>query len=240
MDNSRYQLQPGVWLDARRALWIESQRLLAVADLHLGYPWVQRARGQLLPLPPDDSAQRLRALQKAYNPETFVVVGDVVHAAIPSPALGQILRDVLRPISANGSRLVLIVGNHDRGLASLLRQLEIPALVRDVFEAGQHLFMHGDIGPGATALHRKLEPDETVVIGHEHPAIHIGDQVATSVKCPCFLVSGNVIVLPAFSAWAAGAVYGAYPLMSDLARAARFTRAVAVIGRRLLPVPLQR
>jgi metallophosphoesterase superfamily enzyme len=77
-----------------------------------------------------------------------------------------------------------------------------------------------------------------IVMGHEHPAISIGDGVTTSQKCPCFLVSDTVIVLPAFSRWAAGTDIHAHPFMSETARAAKFTRAIAICGKRLLPISL--
>jgi len=67
-------------------------------------------------------------------------------------------------------------------------------------------------------------------MGHEHPAISVGDGVTTSVKCPCFLISRRVIVLPAFSLWAAGGV--------EMALRERFDHAVAILGDKLLPIPL--
>lgn len=43
----KVQLATGieVVLDARRAMVLPSEGLLALADLHLGYSWVQRHRG---------------------------------------------------------------------------------------------------------------------------------------------------------------------------------------------------
>jgi metallophosphoesterase superfamily enzyme len=75
-------------------------------------------------------------------------------------------------------------------------------------------------------------------MGHEHPAITIGDGVTTSQKCPCFLVSESVIILPAFSSWAAGTNIHAYEFMSETARAAKFTQAIAICGEKLLPISL--
>ncbi|MCC6233574.1 MAG: hypothetical protein IT580_13070, partial [Verrucomicrobiales bacterium] len=41
----RMEVTPGVWLDARRAVWLEGHRALLVADVHLGYVWAERQRG---------------------------------------------------------------------------------------------------------------------------------------------------------------------------------------------------
>jgi metallophosphoesterase superfamily enzyme len=51
------------------------------------------------------------------------------------------------------------------------------------------------------------------------------------------MVSERVIVLPAFSRWTAGTDIR-HPLMSSFARAAKFTRAIAICGDKLLPIAL--
>ena len=84
MDHSKHEFAPGMWLDARRALWIPEARLLAVADLHLGYAWAHRHAGQLMPITArDTTAERLRALVEDYKPQRLVLLGDIVHRAVP-------------------------------------------------------------------------------------------------------------------------------------------------------------
>ncbi len=77
-----------------------------------------------------------------------------------------------------------------------------------------------------------------IFMGHEHPAVTVGDGFATSIKCPCFLVSNEVVVLPAFSHWAAGSDIARGSFMSPLARNARMTQAFAVMGENLLPMSI--
>jgi len=48
-----------------------------------------------------------------------------------------------------------------------------------------------------------------------------------------------IIVLPAFSHFAAEVEVGKYPFMSPLARSVTFTEAVAVKGDRLMPIALE-
>ena len=43
-------LLPGLAAHPSGALWIPESRTLLVADLHLGYGWAQRRRGELGPL----------------------------------------------------------------------------------------------------------------------------------------------------------------------------------------------
>ena len=236
MDKTRCQLEPGVWLDYRRAVWLEEPRVLAVADLHLGYLWAQRKQGQMLPLgAPDDTFSRLAELQECYRPREIAVLGDVVHQALKLDALTAELQRLCRALSV-GSRLRLIAGNHDRRLNELLAHCELDVSLEPAMRAGDILLTHGDSAPeeptpgGGSGLR--------VIMGHEHPAIAVGDGVATSIKCPCFLASRDTLALPAFSPWAGGSLIRRNPFMSPSARAASFHLAVAIMGRKLLPIPL--
>ena len=57
---SQFQATPGFVFDSRRAAWFPNERVLAVADLHLGYAWAHRLSGQLMPiLPMNDTIRRL-------------------------------------------------------------------------------------------------------------------------------------------------------------------------------------
>ena len=227
--NSRYRLAPELRLDARGALWLAKEEMLVVADLHLGYAWAQRERGLLLPVgAEDDTLERLLALQAEYAPREVVLLGDIVHRATPLPAVLKQLCEVVSCL-ASKSLLTLVTGNHDRGLD---RQDLHPARLAAAVTAGSNLLVHGD-GPTSP------NPDGLrIVMGHEHPAVCLGDGVATQVKCPCFLVSETVLILPAFSSWAAGTVFGSHPFMSPLAQRATFTQAVAICAGKLLPITL--
>jgi metallophosphoesterase superfamily enzyme len=96
--------------------------------------------------------------------------------------------------------------------------------------------LHGDAEPAGDA--GKPPGCGFILMGHEHPAVRLGDGVASSTRCPCFLVGSRLLILPAFSNWAQGTVTSHYGLMSPLARNERFTRAVAILDDRLLSVPL--
>ena len=76
-------------------------------------------------------------------------------------------------------------------------------------------------------------------MGHEHPVIWLGDGVTTSARCPCFLVSARVLILPPFSNWAAGVSVAKGAWMSRLARSQNFTQAIAIVGQGLVPVALR-
>ncbi|MDR3405205.1 MAG: metallophosphoesterase family protein [Chthoniobacter sp.] len=243
MDRSRLELEPGVWLDAGRAVWLEEWRTLAVADLHLGYAWAHRAEGQLLPVDTgEDSTERLLKLIERYRPEEVVLLGDIVHRAVDVPALHTELRWLALTVGER-ARLRLIGGNHDRELAATLATAGIVLEIDDSASVGPHLLLHGDEGDESAAESRLSEQAAMggrVILGHEHPAIGLSDGVASHVKCPCFVTGANFLILPAFSRWAAGSDVHTYRFMSPYARLRTAERAIAIVAGKLLPVPLSR
>ena len=223
------EISAGIWLDHRRAVYLEAERILCVADLHLGYAWAHRFSGQLMPLRgEEDLLSRLSDLCSFYNPAHLAVLGDIVHQAVPVAEVMQELTslfDGLREICG----LKLILGNHDKKLKKLAAVISDLEFVPQ-FETEKFLLTHGNTPPSAPK-------DKLVLMGHEHPGISLGDGIR-SAKFPCFLVSKKVLLLPAFSLWAAGTDIRSYEFMSALAREARFTQAVAICGKKLLPVKL--
>jgi putative SbcD/Mre11-related phosphoesterase len=234
MNHTRLEITPGIVLDARRAAYLEKENLLAVADLHFGYAWTHRARGQILPLSaPDDTLLRLIALIDDYRPRALVLLGDIVHGVVD---VAELREDLLALLSALRERteLTLIAGNHDRHLARL-----IGAPLVQEFRAGPHLLLHGDGTDEALAMERLAAAriaDGMVIFGHEHPAISIGDGVAHHARVPCFLMGASALVLPAFSGWAAGSNVRSGEYLSVYAKAAAPRRAIAILAGKLLPV----
>ncbi len=228
-ERGRLELRPGLWLDARRAVYLETEATIAVADPHLGYAWAQRHAGNLLPLADDRELEmNLAELLEDYAPRQVVVLGDFVHRAI---ALDGIRDQICRFIDTveMRSRLVLLNGNHDRGLHEVLRQCARNVATAREMVCGEYTLLHG---------HEDVTCDRTVLMGHEHPVIALPDGTGGRVKCPCFLIGARTIVLPAHSPWAAGSDIRKRDFLSAVARRETFVRAIAVLGRKLLPVTL--
>lgn len=234
---TRLEISPGVWLDARRAVWLEKERALVIADLHLGYAWAHRASGNLLPLAADDTAARLRALVEDFAPCEVVLLGDIVHRAVKIEPLRAELRGLCESV-AGASAVHFIAGNHDRNLAPLLRECGVATELSTELQLGPHRLLHGDAaGEDATLqLEAARARGGRIFIGHEHPAVRVGN--VTTVKCPCFAIAPELVILPAFSRWSAGGVIGAHEWMSPLARAAKCERAVAIVAEKLMPLRL--
>jgi putative SbcD/Mre11-related phosphoesterase len=197
------------WLLTPQRVAVHLPTATAVAaDLHLGYDRARRRRGEAVPLIGiDDLLDALGGLVSCHGLRRLVVAGDLFEDA----AGLALLPELLRWLGARRVELAGIVpGNHDAGLAGAAPDLP---LCPDGVRLGDWLVVHGD-GP--------LSPGR-LVLGHFHPCLRWGRAVAA----PCYLISAERIVLPAFSADAAGV---------DVLAARRWEdyRCAAVAGDRVL------
>ncbi|MFL6530574.1 MAG: metallophosphoesterase [Chthoniobacterales bacterium] len=181
---------PDVLLDGRLALFHQTQRWLAVADLHFGYELSQRAAGRLLPMwGMSTIEERLRALIADYEPRHVVIVGDVVHDRTATDEA----RELIARLGAL-CELIVLAGNHDRRSAALLG-------LQDSWRSDGFYFHHG---------HCESEADGAIqIIGHHHPTGTVHDGAGLRLKLPAFVQQGTCWILPAFSPWAAGAAWQA-------------------------------
>lgn len=186
----------GLVLDGRLALVDPVARWLAVSDLHFGYEANRRREGGLWPMwGMETIASRLESLVRDWQPETLILVGDVVDgSAAPDEAIAW-----LKGVRDFAPRLVLIEGNHDRG--PIRREFDWVAS----WQAGDVWFEHGHL-PRAARDHRRR------VSGHLHPSVNFNDGSGTRLRLPSLVVETSgagacEIFLPAFSPWAGGMRY---------------------------------
>ncbi len=169
-----------------RAVYLAESQTLVAADLHLG-----RGRVDGVAAPVDDAVDlvgRLEALVAHWSPERTVLAGDVLDSfcSIP-PGVTERFELLLDRLSRPDHELVLVAGNHDTMLEHLF-----DGPVYEEFVVSDAVITHGHREPNGAG--------ELVVIGHEHPALHI-----EGVKQACYLHAGNVyegqdlLVLPSFS-----------------------------------------
>lgn len=155
-----------------------------IADVHLGYDRARRRRGEAVPdFSLRETCAALAAVLAGHPVRALVIAGDLCEDAAGLGLAGELLAR----LEARGVRLAGVApGNHDRGL----HRLEGLPLCPGGVALGGWRVVHGD-GP---------LPEGRVVHGHHHPCLRWGRRVAA----PCYLVGPERIVLPAFSADAAG------------------------------------
>jgi len=178
-----WQGQEWVALPERALLW-PAERLLLVADLHLGKDATFRAHGIPVPLGCDeDTLRRWGELLDRYPEFDSVVLGDLFHGPESAHPACQSLLDGW--LDRYRERVTLVAGNHDRwrNVGSIGIAVE-----RSITRAGIHLVHHPD-------------GEAPYVAGHLHPGfrLQVGRQAAP--KTPCFWVRSRGIVLPAFGAF---------------------------------------
>jgi len=177
-------------------LYLEKYQALIVSDFHLGYEEYLNSKGVLIPkLSVNNVLKRLNKIILLVKPEIIIINGDLKHEF--GKISNQEWRDSLRVLdflSKKCDKLFLIKGNHDSILEPIAMKREIETVNSIVF--GNILVIHGD---KLVKIHSKVK---TIIIGHEHPAVIIGDKTRIETY-KCFL-SGkykrkNLIVQPSFN-----------------------------------------
>lgn len=155
-----------------------------VADLHLGYDEARRRSGEAVPdAGLEETVASLSVLFGRHDIRRLVVAGDLAENA----AGRQRVQEFVEWLADGGVELAGVVpGNHDQGLSPVVG---LP-LCPEGFELGCWRVVHG---------HGRL-PAGQLVLGHFHPCL----RWPGSASVPCFLVGPRRMVLPAFSADAAG------------------------------------
>jgi putative SbcD/Mre11-related phosphoesterase len=175
-------MQDWVFTPERVAIHVPTATAV-VADLHLGYDDARRWSGEAVPATSlQELLSPLRTVRRRNSVRRIVIAGDLLEKRLPDSLIDSFLR-TLRIFGLEFAGVV--PGNHDRRLDSTAVPIH-----PDGFLLGEWLVIHGD---------RPVKA-ERVVQGHWHPCLRLsGGQ-----RAPCYLVRDGHIILPAFSADAAG------------------------------------
>lgn len=171
-------------LTNQRAAFWEKEKALILSDLHIGKTAHFRKNGIALAnhIMKSD-LERLSALIEYFQPEKFIVVGDLLHAGDNS----DVDEFCTWKNQYSGIQFYLIEGNHDRISETLEKKL-----------CFHHKSEWLEID-GITFIH----DFDTVrsgfqITGHIHPGIVLNSTVK-NIRLPCFALSDNQLLLPAFS-----------------------------------------
>jgi len=188
------EVAPGLVVTREFALWIPEERTAAISDLHLGFEAALAEQGVSIPrFQRREILERLRRLLDRYEPKRLVIAGDFKHEFSRNLVdewveIKQVLRFLKERVTP-----VLVRGNHDNYLATILGDLRMELL--DRADVAGHTIVHG---------HEEVSTLHPIVMGHEHPAVKLKDELGATVSVPAFLASDRLIVLPAFSPLALG------------------------------------
>lgn len=183
-------------------LYLVDENMLIVADLHIGYEEALTEEGIYIPpVQASEIKETINRMVAETGASKLILLGDIKHE------FGDVSRQEWRETSELLSHLAenlklevsVVRGNHDNYLIPILKKMNIP-LYDPYMLHGEILFFHGHKPLPMEGLTEKVK---TVIMGHEHPAIALRDELGARVKLKAFLegeyMGKKVIVLPALS-----------------------------------------
>jgi DNA ligase-associated metallophosphoesterase len=171
-------------LTNQRALFWKKEKALILSDLHIGKTAHFRKNGIALANHVMKSdLERLSVLIAYFQPEKFIVVGDLLHAGNNSD-----VEEFCEWWNQYPElKFYLIEGNHDRISKDLEKKLCLD-FKADTLEVGDILFIHN-----FDSSNPKFQ-----ITGHIHPGFVIQSTVE-NIRLPCFVQTANQLLLPAYS-----------------------------------------
>ncbi|MGQ9588503.1 MAG: metallophosphoesterase [Thermoplasmata archaeon] len=194
-------------LDAPALIMKGKHRWVCVADLHIGIEVQLRRAGFNIP---SQTPRMLSALEEMRtHGERLLILGDVKHR-IPSVGYHEdrVVRPFLEKLSQVYEEVIIVSGNHDGGLSSILPK-EVQAVPGRGLRIDDLGAFHGHVWPSEEAMTAKR-----LVMGHVHPSVLLTDTLGSRSNEKCWLrgklnkklvleryetCPGELVVVPAFN-----------------------------------------
>lgn len=199
---------------------VSKERVLVVADLHLGIEGELASLGITLPSQTHKVKKRIIALIEEKKPDRLVLLGDIKHN-VPITTwqewkeLPEFFSDLVKLV-----KVEILPGNHDGGIDGLTpREVILHNSGGIVLGKRKRIgLMHGHAWPSEGLLNT-----ETIVIAHNHPAVEFRDELGGRLVEPVWLKckldstnfpkdlrekmkrEPNLLVMPAFGELVGGA-----------------------------------
>jgi DNA ligase-associated metallophosphoesterase len=169
-----------------KALWLEEEKSLLVADTHFGKAGHFRKSG--IPIPETVHGQdfiRMQQLIDTYGPARFLFLGDLFHSEH-----NQSWEQLLQFIESNETVCFhLVKGNHDI-LPQRVYENSRFRIHEETLTLGKLLLSHEPLS--------RIPMGYLNVCGHLHPGVVIRGKSRQRITLPCFFYRKNCLVLPAF------------------------------------------
>ena len=172
-------------LTNQRAIFWQRESTLILSDLHIGKTAHFRKHG--IPIPDgilQDDLNRLQNLIHHFKAKKMLIVGDLFHAEanIDMATFKQWLMQFPE------LKIVLIKGNHDRLSKKLMSNFNFQ--IETELKINSFTFVHEPV---------RKHNDLFTISGHTHPGVILKGKGRQRLILPCYQVTGNQIILPAFS-----------------------------------------
>jgi len=189
------------------ALYLSRYDALIIADMHLGFEEAMAIKGIYVPqMQFKEIAEKVSNIISMIKPSWIIINGDIKHE------FTKLLKQERNEISAlisllrskNVKHITVVRGNHDTFVSPLLFRLSVGYV--DTLVLDDIVITHGHID-----MDPKKLGGELIIIGHEHPAIVLRDELDIAHKFPCVAVGKlktghEIVIMPHLSIYASGNV----------------------------------
>ncbi len=207
--------------DGRGVVFHPGSQSLLLADWHLDKGFYLQRQGS--PLPAHDALSnfmRLEACLRDYPVRQLILLGDSFHSPESLAALPRRWREQIHRLAGLVPKWIWLEGNHDQILPAWL-----PGEVQPDWQVGTVRCQHDP---------RPAQSDQPVVAGHYHPVVRVS-LARRRLRARCFVVSANVLILPAFGQYTGGLDVNDEAIRAWLPKEQR--RLILVHGERVYPLP---
>jgi len=151
------------------ALFIPEEKILVIADLHIGVEHELYESGIVIPPQAEKFSKIIGKLVKATKAETLVILGDVKHL-VPGISYRE-MKEIPKLFSflIEKVKVIVCLGNHDTYLKELIPN-EVKIYSSRGFRIGRYGFFHGHAWPS-----KELMECDWLFIAHIHPVIEFVD-----------------------------------------------------------------
>lgn len=159
-------------------LYDTKDNILILGDLHIGSDEHLSQSGAFSPvIGLTEIKESIEYILSQVKPTKIILLGDLAVSFKPLTYIETSeIRKVLEFLKKHCENIILIKGNHDMFIEKLISSMKIPFVEKH--EEEDYACVHGD----------KIIPTKkkTIIIGHEHPAIAITNDIRTE-KFKCFI-----------------------------------------------------
>ena len=190
------QILKNVFISDLYCVYLKDISAVVVSDLHLGFEDEMNLHGLFLPKLQREHIERtMDAIIDRYSPNKIIINGDFKQEF--SRNLPQEWDDVNHFIERykDQAKLIFIRGNHDNYLTNILKHNNMEII--DFYEDDNYYIYHGD---------RDMSTRKITILGHEHPAVVLRDEVGGIFKIPAFVFNFDyrILITPARSFFSSG------------------------------------
>ncbi len=196
------------------------ERLLMIADLHIGIEYELRAAGLNIPSQTHVMEKRILDLCRQHKPDRIIVIGDVKHT-VPAPPhqprayfWGEFM-EIPKLLGSLGVPVDICLGNHDGGLGEILEESRnVRIHPSSGFRIGNTGFFHGHAWPA-----QSVAEAPRIITAHAHPTMVFSDEFGHRYPMQCWVRSrmsevgcrkyevknaAEVVMMPAFNPFCGG------------------------------------